>query len=136
MFQKIKYSMEKRINYSSGAKWEDLVGYSRAVKIGNIIEIAGTTAINHENKIVGKGDAYLQAKFIFEKIRPVLENLGASYENVIRTRIYLVDINDWELVGKAHGEVFGKIKPAATMLEISKLIDPELLVEIELSAVL
>ncbi len=128
--------MNNRTNLSSGAKWEDIVGYSRAVKIGNIIEVSGTTAIDEENNIVGIGNAYEQTVFILKKIQNALEKLGASMEDVIRTRIYVCNMNDWEQVGKAHGEYFSQIKPAATMVEVSKLIDPLLLVEIEVSAIL
>ncbi len=128
--------MNNRTNLSSGARWEEIVGYSRAVKIGNIIEVSGTTSIDEENNIVGIGNAYDQTIFILKKIQNALEKLGASMENVIRTRIYVCNMNDWEKVGKAHGEFFSQIKPAATMVEVSKLIDPLLLVEIEVSAIL
>jgi len=128
--------MNNRTNLSSGAKWEDIVGYSRAVKIGNIIEVSGTTAIDEQNNIVGIESAYEQTIFILRKIQIALEKLDASMENVIRTRMYVCNMNDWEQVGKAHGEFFSKIKPAASMVEVSKLIDPLLLVEIEVSAIL
>jgi len=128
--------MKNRTNVSSGAKWEDIVGYSRAVKIGNIIEISGTTAVDEDNNIVGIDNAYEQTKFILAKVEKVLEKLGASLENVIRTRMFVTNIADWQLIGKAHGEFFSKIKPATSMVEVSRLIDPQLLVEIEMSAII
>lgn len=128
--------MNQRTNLSSGAKWEDIVGYSRAVKIGNLIAVSGTTAVDENNNIIGKNDPYLQTLFIFQKIEKALKQLGATMDNVIRTRMFVTNINSWEEIGKAHGEFFKNIKPAATMLEVSKLIDPELLVEIEVDAVM
>ena len=122
-----------RKNISSGAKWEALVGYSRAVRMGNIIEVSGTTAVNGD-QIVSPGDAYNQAVFIFYKIEKALQEAGGSLEDVIRTRMYVTDIRDWEEIGRAHGEFFKSIKPAATMVEVSSLINPELLVEIEVTA--
>jgi enamine deaminase RidA (YjgF/YER057c/UK114 family) len=126
----------RRVNYSSGNKWEDIVGYSRAVKIGNIIEVAGTTAVDGSGIVHGIGDPYTQTRFILEKIEKVLVNAGAGLGDVIRTRMYVTDISLWEQIGKAHGEFFGNIKPAASMVEVSKLIDPELLVEIEVTAII
>jgi enamine deaminase RidA (YjgF/YER057c/UK114 family) len=128
--------MIKRSNISSGTLWEDLVGYSRAVKVGNMVEVAGTTAVDKNGEIVGIADAYAQTNFIFQKIEAVLEKAGASMEHVVRTRIFVTDISLWEEVGKAHGEWFKLIKPAATMVEVSALIQSELLVEIEVSAIL
>lgn len=125
--------MGKRINYSSGAKWEDIVGYSRAVQVGDSIEVTGTVAAD-ENGVVGLGDIYLQTKFAIEKIKKVLESAGFGLEHVVRTRIFVTDISRWEEVGKAHHEFFGKIKPATTMVEVSSLIDKDYLVEIEASA--
>lgn len=120
---------------SSGAKWEDIVGYSRAIQAGNVIEIAGTTAINEQGEVVGFNDAYEQTKYIIQKATEALKELDADLSNVIRTRIYTTDISKWEEIGKAHGEFFRQIKPVATMVEVSKLINPELLVEIEFSAI-
>lgn len=125
----------KRVNISSGAVWEDIVGYSRAVKVGNIIEVSGTTSAQ-DGKIIGVGDPYLQAKFIIEKIEKSLIQLGASLEDVIRTRMFVTDIKQWNEYGKAHQEFFGKIKPATTMVEVKSLIDPDMLIEIEVTAVI
>lgn len=128
--------MSKRINISSGAKWEDIIGYSRAVKIGNIIEVAGTTAIDDEGSVVGANDPYKQTRFIFEKIEKALVSAGASLGDVVRTRMFVTDISKWEEIGRAHGEFFREIKPAASMIEVKGLINPELLVEIEATAIL
>lgn len=127
--------MTERTNISSGAKWEDIVGYSRAVKVGNIIEVSGTTAVEN-GKVVGVDDAYEQTRFVLGKINNALIQAGANLENVIRTRMYVTDITYWEEIAKAHREVFGNIKPAATMVEVNRLIDDELLVEIEVTAIL
>lgn len=124
----------KRTNYSSGTKFEDIVGYSRAVKVGNIIEVAGTTAIEN-GKLIGKDDFYLQTKTILQKIKRVLHEAGVGMESVVRTRVYVTDIRRWEEVARAHSEFFHIIKPASSMIEISALIDPEMLVEIEVTAV-
>lgn len=126
----------QRTNYSSGAKWEDIVGYSRAVKAGNIIEVSGTISVNDNNELVGKDDPYLQTIFILEKIQKVLERAGASLNDVIRTRMFVTDIGRWEEYGKAHGEFFKDIKPATSMIEVSGLIGPDYLVEIEATAIL
>lgn len=126
---------DKKQHVSSGASWEDIVGYSRGVRIGNTIEIAGTTAVNENNEIIGKDDASAQTKFIILKAEKALHELGSSLEDVIRTRIYTTDISLWEEIGKAHGLFFRDIKPVATMVEVSKLIDPAILVEIEFSAI-
>jgi enamine deaminase RidA (YjgF/YER057c/UK114 family) len=124
-----------RQNYSSGAIWEDKVGYSRAVRIGNVVEFSGTTAVS-EDGLVGIGDAHAQTCFILEKIKLFLEEMGASLNDVIRTRIFLTDITKWKEVGRAHNEYFSEIKPVTSMVEISALIDPQMLVEIEVSAIL
>jgi enamine deaminase RidA (YjgF/YER057c/UK114 family) len=126
----------ERTNLATGSPWEEIVGYSRAVKIGNVIEISGTVAGDNSGEVIGEGDVYLQTKFILMRIQNALEQLGGSLENVVRTRIYTTDISNWELIGKAHGEVFLSIKPCTTMVEISKLIDDKYLVEIEATAVL
>ena len=125
----------KRQNIPSGAKWEDIVGYSRAVRIGNTVEVAGTTAMDGD-KIVGENNAYEQTKFILSKIEKSLKQAGASLNDVIRTRMYVTDISKWEEIGKAHGEFFKDIKPVTTMVEVKALIDARLLVEIEATAIL
>lgn len=125
-----------RINYASGAKWESIVGYSRAVKVGNVVEVTGTVAVNSEGQVVGKDDAYLQTQFILQKIEGVLLQAGAELKDVVRTRLFVTDISRWEEYGKAHGEVFGDIRPCTTMVEVSKLIAPEYLIEIEATAVI
>jgi enamine deaminase RidA (YjgF/YER057c/UK114 family) len=126
----------ERINYSSGAKWEDIVGYSRAVRMGNIIEVTGTVAVDGNNQVVGPNDAYKQTVFIIQKIEGILKKAGAGLEHVIRTRMFVTDISRWEEYGKAHGEFFGNIRPCTTMVEVSKLIAPEYLIEIEATAIL
>jgi len=123
-----------RTNYSTGAKWEDIVGYCRAVKIGNTLEVSGTVASDGTN-VIAKGDFYGQAKFIIEKIEKVLKQADFELTDVVRTRIFVTDISKWELVGKAHGEFFKDIKPVTSMVEISALIDPDYLVEIEVTAI-
>lgn len=124
-----------RININTGAPWEDLIGYSRAVKIGSVLEISGTTAVQGE-KIQGLGDPYEQTFFILSKIKKVIEDSGGRLEDVIRTRIFVTNIENWEQIGRAHGAFFKHIKPAATMVEVSRLIHPDLLVEIEATAIL
>lgn len=124
-----------RKNISSGAKWENVVGYSRAVRIDNIIEISGTVASDGDN-VVGKDDEYQQAKFILQKFENILKQAGANLSDVIRTRIYVKNISRWEEVAKAHQEIFGNIKPATSMVEVSNLISPEYLVEIEATAII
>jgi enamine deaminase RidA (YjgF/YER057c/UK114 family) len=125
-----------RVNYSSGAKWEDIVGYSRAVKVGNVIEVTGTVAVNERNELIGEGDAYLQTKFIIQKIETFLMQAGGGLKDVVRTRMFVTDISRWEEYGKAHGEAFGEIRPCTSMVEVNKLIAPEYLIEIEATAIL
>jgi enamine deaminase RidA (YjgF/YER057c/UK114 family) len=121
--------------YSSGSPWEPVVGYSRAVRVGNLIEVAGTTAVDEHGNVVGEGDAYQQACYILIKIDQALQALGANLTHVVRTRMFVTDISQWQAIGKAHGEVFADIRPVATMVEVKALIDPKLLVEIEVTAV-
>ena len=127
--------MEDIKKISSGAKWEDIVGYSRAVKAGNRIIIGGTTAVDENSRIVGKNDAYQQTKYVFQKIEKYLHQFGASFKNIIVNRIYVTDISKWEEIGKAHAEFFGKIKPCCMMIEVKGFISPDMLVEIETEAV-
>lgn len=129
--------MTQRQTYKTGAKWEDIVGYSRAVRIGDMVYVSGTTATDEQSNIVGVGDAYLQTKQIFKNISRGLQGVGASWADVVRTRMFVVDIaKNWEGVGRAHGEIFAEIQPAATMVEVSGLISPDMLVEIEVEAVI
>jgi enamine deaminase RidA (YjgF/YER057c/UK114 family) len=126
----------KRTNYSSGAKWEDIVGYSRAVKIGSTVEVTGTVAVDENSMLVCKDDAYGQTKYIIEKIEKVLQRAGASLADVVRTRMFVTDISRWEEYGKAHGEFFSTIKPCTSMIEVKGLIAPEYLIEIEATAII
>jgi enamine deaminase RidA (YjgF/YER057c/UK114 family) len=128
--------MKNRINISSGAKWEDIVGYSRAVRIGNLIEVAGTTAVDETGQVVGPGDPGEQTRFILSKIEKALTSAGGTLHDVVRTRMFVTNIADWEAIGRVHGLYFKDIKPAATMVEVKALISPELLVEIEVTAIL
>lgn len=121
--------------FSSGAKWEDIVGYSRAVQVGNQLEVTGTVAVDENGTLIGKDDFFRQTQFILQKIEKVMNQAGFSLEDVIRTRIFVTDITRWEDVGRAHQQFFSTIRPATTMVEIRALIAPEYLVEIEVSAV-
>lgn len=126
----------QRTNYASGAKWEDIVGYSRAVKIGSTVEVTGTVAVDQNNQLVGEGDAFEQTRFILQKIEQVLSRAGAGMKDVVRTRIFTTDIRQWEEIGRAHGDFFRDIRPCTTMVEVRALIDPAFLVEIEATAII
>ena len=123
-----------RKNISSGAPWESIVGYSRAVCVDRHVYVAGTTATDANGQVVGKGDAARQMRFALEKIEAALLQAGASLNDVVRTRMFVTDISNWEAIGRVHGEFFGKVRPASTMVEVSRLIDPDHLVEIEVDA--
>lgn len=126
----------ERTNYSSGAKWEDIVGYSRAVKIGNTIEVTGTVAVDENNNLIGGNSAYEQTRFIIQKIESVLHKAGASLKDVVRTRMFVTDISRWEEYGKAHGEFFKDIRPCTSMIEVKGLIAQEYFIEIEATAII
>jgi enamine deaminase RidA (YjgF/YER057c/UK114 family) len=128
--------MSRRINFSSGAIWEDRVGYCRAVKVGNHIEVSGTVASNEKGEVIGKNDAYQQTVFILQKIEKALKDAGASLNDVVRTRMFVTDISRFDEYGKAHGEFFSSIKPCTSMIEVKGLVAPEYLIEIEATAII
>lgn len=128
--------MTDRVKFSSGTKWEPLVGYSRAIRVGKVVHVSGTTATDAEGKLVGIGDPAAQTLQALNNVRRALESVGAKLEDVVRTRIYVTDITRWEEVGKVHGTFFSSIRPATTMVEVKNLVSPEILVEIEAEAIL
>jgi len=128
--------MTERVKISSGAKWEPIVGYSRAVRVGNIVHVSGTTATDAQGNLVGIGDAETQTVQALDNIKRALEAVGAKLEDVVRTRIYVTNIERWEEIGRVHGRIFGNIRPANTLVEVKRLVNPDMLVEIEAEAIL
>lgn len=129
--------MTERLRISSGTPWEEQVGYSRALRVGNLIEVSGTVAVDETGEVVGVGDPYVQTRFILSKIEKALGQAGGRLEDVVRTRMYVINIaDDWPAIARAHGEVFGQIRPASTLVEIRSLMDPQHLIEIEVQAIL
>jgi enamine deaminase RidA (YjgF/YER057c/UK114 family) len=126
----------QRTNYSSGSKWEDIVGYSRAVKVGNVIEVTGTVASGDDGAVVGNNDAYAQTKYIYQKIEKVLKQAGSEMKDVVRVRMFVTDISRWQEYGRAHSEFFKEIRPCNTMVEVSALIEPQYLIEIDATAII
>ena len=127
--------MAERINFGTGTPWEAVVGYSRAVRVGNIVHVAGTTASDEQGNVIGSGDAEAQTDYILRKIARALEAVGASLRDVVRVRMFVTDISQWEIIGRVHGSYFADIRPVSTMVEVSRLVDPQHLIEIEVEAI-
>ena len=126
--------MGERANFSTGTPWEPVVGYSRAVRVGSMVWVAGTTATGPDGLIVGRGDPAAQTRHVLENVKSAIARAGARLEHVVRTRIYVRNVADWETIGRVHGQYFGQVRPAATLVEVSGLVDPDMLVEIEVDA--